>query len=72
MLKFQISQFCVSSILHVQFRTKIDPRKLSSSHIGSFLRELTFFNQMSIFFPEIQIIAGSVESKEKILRQSWS
>ena len=36
-----------------------------------FLTELTFLNKMSIF-PEIEIIAESVESKKKIFRQSWS
>ena len=55
--------------MHVQCTLKIDSRKLSPSLIGSFLTELTFLNQMSIFFfPEIRIIAGSVESKKKILR----
>ena len=39
----------VSSILHVQFRSKIDSRKLSPSLIGSFLTEITFLNQMSNF-----------------------
>ena len=53
--------------MHVQCTLKIDSRKLSPSLIGSFLTELTFLQQMSIF-PEIRIIAGSVESKKKILR----
>ena len=35
--------------MHVHFRSKIDSRKLSSSLIGSFLTELTFLNQMSVF-----------------------
>ena len=53
--------------MHVQCTLKIDSRKLSPSLIGSFLTELTFLQQMRIF-PEIRIIAGSVESKKKILR----
>ena len=35
--------------MHVQFRSKIDSRKLSSSLIGSFLTELTFLKQLSNF-----------------------
>ena len=33
-LKFQIKLFCVSTTLNVQFRRKIDSRKLSASLIG--------------------------------------
>ena len=40
-------------------RTKINSRKLSPLVIGSFLTDVTFLNQMSIFFPEIWISIGS-------------
>ena len=71
MLKFQIQRLCVRSILHVQFRSKIDSRKLSLCRIGSYLREITFWTQISVF-REIGMITGSVESKQKAFRQSWS
>ena len=61
----------VKSILHIQFRWKIDSRKLSLTLIGSFLTEPTFLNQMSLFLA-IQKITWSLESKKKIFRQSWS
>ena len=51
--------------MHVQFRSKIDSRKLSPSLIGSFLTEQTFLKQMS-FFSEIPIFPESVEIKKKI------
>ena len=35
--------------MHVQFRSKNDSRKLSSSLIGSFFIELTFLNYLSVF-----------------------
>ena len=49
-LKFQIYLFCLTSILHVQCQSKIDSGKLSTSFTSSFLTELTFLNETSVFF----------------------
>ena len=35
--------------MHVQYRSQIESRKLSSSLIRSFLTELTVLNKMSVF-----------------------
>ena len=42
-------RFCVSSILHAQFRSNIEWKKVPPSLIIGFLTELTFLNQMSVF-----------------------
>ena len=56
--------------MRIQFRIKIDSRKLPPSLAGSFLTELTFFWSKWAFFPEIPVIAGSADMKKKILRLS--
>ena len=70
MLNFQILWFCVSSILHVWFRSKTDCRKLSCLLIGSTLTELTFLKKMRIFSREFNDHWKCKE--QKILRKSWS
>ena len=44
---------CVSSILDISFRSKIDSREFAPLLIGRFLTELTFLNQMNIFFKNL-------------------
>ena len=46
--------FCVSSIFHIQFRSKRDPRKPSPLLFGSFF-DRTIFNQMSIFLRNLKV-----------------
>ena len=65
MLKLQPERFWVSSILHVQFRSKIDSRKLSQSLIGSFVTEETFLKQMSIFFRNSNLCWKCRDQKKK-------
>ena len=56
--------------MRIQFRIKIDSRKLPPSLAGSFLTDLTFFWSKWAFFPEIPVIAGSADMKKKIFRLS--
>ena len=52
--------------MHVQFRSRIDSRKLSPSLIGSFLTEQTFLKQMSIFFRNSNLCWKCRDQKKKI------
>ena len=50
----------------------MDSRKLSRLLFGSSLTDLIFFETNNNFFSENSIAIGSVETKENVLRQSWS
>ena len=50
----------------------MDSRKLSRLLFGSSLTDLIFFETNNNFFSENSIDIGSVETKENVLRQSWS
>ena len=52
--------------MHVQSRSKIDSRKLSSSLIGSFLTEQTFLNEMSFVFRNSNLCWKCRDQKRKI------
>ena len=51
--------------MHVQFRSKIDSRKLSPALIGSFLTEQTFLKQISFFFRNSNLCWKCRDQKKK-------
>ena len=55
---------CVSTILYIWFRSKLDTRKLPTFLIGCFWKN--FFEQKSALCLDIWIIIGSLMSKKKI------